>query len=619
MIGIAGWILLLTASATFAWLEAFRSFSDYDDEGYFLSAAKHLLDGKAPYTELQILYGPFYLLWEWVSHRWSGMPLTHDAGRLRWIAVWMVSSGLVAWAAFNLTRRMLLAATAFALAVSYLWVFSRAPGHPQDLCVLLVAAFVAVASGEGNRTATFMPVLAGAVAAALALTKVNIGVFFALPVILAATAGAGGGILRSVFRASAGSAVLLLPFVIAGKNLANWRILLFAGVVSLATVLLIRIGRASSWHPGRREVLGAAAGALSVAAVSIGFALAKGATPGALLDGIFLMPMRLSGALVLTTPISVLAIPACVASSVLFAVRSSRSGIIGRTDPRSLAAVAAAIKLTYGIWLASRFAHGPVGLIGPGWQVLGVGTPFIWLAMVRFPAGQRDAGDPGRGRLLLCFLAALLPFQAFPIPGSQSFGGTFLQVLVAVVCIGDVITWTEDLDLRPVLAARIRSVVGSVAVLATAGIIAHHLAEAGRGYRSGVPIGQPGARWVRTDAQRAATLRRLTDQLRAGTGPIFCTTGFNSLHFWTGRPPIDALVLGNSLELFSAAQQERMIADLDRQPGTVVVDHAPFLPLPIARPGNRIFRHLEEHYETYADIDGFELKRRRDVPAGAIR
>ncbi len=618
-LAIAGWTALVLASIAFAWYQAFGSFADYDDEGYFLSAAKHLLDGKAPYTELQILYGPFYLLWEWVSHRWVGMPVTHDAGRLRWIAVWMASSGFVAWAAFNLTRRMLLAAAAFALAVSYLSRFSSEPGHPQDLCVLLIAAFIAAASGEGRRATAFTPVLAGAVAAALALTKVNIGVFFALPVLLAATLGAGGGMLRAVVRTSVGCAVLLLPFAIAKRNLADWRILLFACLVSLATVLLIRIGRASSWHPGRREAVGAAAGALSVAAVTLGFALAKGATPGALLDCLLLMPMRLAGSLAMTPPLSVLAIPACIASSVLCAVLGSRSGIVGRADPKRLAVAVAAIKSAYGFGLAACFAIGPVGLSVPSWYVMGVGTPFLWLAMVRFPAGRRDAGDPGRGRMLLCFLAALLPFQAFPIAGSQCFAGTFLQVLVAVVCIGDVITWTEELDLRPVHAARVRSVVASMAVLSTAGITAHHLAEASLRYRSGVPIDQPGARWVRTFPFRAATFRRLTADLGEGTHPLFCTVGFNSLHFWTGRPPINPLVLGNSLEFFSAAQQDRMIADLDRQPGTVVVHHEPFGPLPIARPGNRLIRHIEENYVTYAVIDGYELRRRRDVPAGAGR
>jgi hypothetical protein len=331
------------------------------------------------------------------------------------------------------------------------------------------------------------------------------------------------------------------------------------------------------------------------------------------------MPMRLSGSLVVKTPVSVLAIPVCIVSTVLCVVLSSRSGFVGRADPRSLAATVAAIKLTYGIGLASCFAIGPVGLIMPAWYVMGLGTPFLWLAMVRFPAGRPDTGGLGRGRLLLCFLAALLPFQAFPLAGSQSVAGTFLQVLVAIVCIGDVITWSEGLDLRPVHAARLRSVVASVAVLSTAGIIAHHLAEARLRYRSGVPIDQPGARWVRIDALRAATYRRLTGHLKDGTGPLFCTMGFNSLHFWTGRPPIDGLVLGNSLEVFSAAQLDRMIADLDRRPGTVVVHHAPFLPLPIARPGNRLFRHIEENYVTYAVIDGYELKRRRDVPAGAGR
>jgi len=36
-------------------------------------------------------------------------------------------------------------------------------------------------------------------------------------------------------------------------------------------------------------------------------------------------------------------------------------------------------------------------------------------------------------------------------------------------------------------------------------------------------------------------------------------------------------------------------------------------------PGNRLFRPIEENHVTYAVIDGYELKRRRAVPAGAGR
>ncbi len=615
---VAGF-LLVTASALFALLDAFGRFSDYDDEGYIMVAAKHMLAGRKLYGELQTFYGPFFFLWEWVWYRLLGLPLTHDATRLRWVAVWIASSGLIAWAAFRLTRRTLLAAAAYVLAASYLWAFSQEPGHPQELCVLLVVAFVAVASGHAGRTRAALPFLAGAVAAALALTKLNIGVFFFLPIALAALASAGSDVPRSLARAFVATATMLLPFAIAAPRLGNPRILLFAGVVSLATVPLLRFGRSSTWRPGLPELGRAAAGFLSVAMVSVGFALTRGATPGTLLEGLVLMPMRLSKGLVPVTPISVLALPACAAALVLAAVHASQAGIAGRIHPRKYAAAAAVIKLTYGIWLSCRFAMGPTGGITPAWHVMALGTPFIWLALVRFPAVPREEDGPEVGRLLLCFLAAVLPFQAFPTPGSQSFGGTILMVLVAVVCINDAAAWAEGLDLPRHLAARIRTAAVSVAGLSVAGILGHHIAEAALRYRSGVSIGQPGARWVRIDAPGAATLRRLTDHLRGGTAPVFCTTGFNNIHLWSGRPPVNGLVMGNSqagfLAILSAAQEARMIADLDRDPGTIVLTHPQFRLQPATVPVNRLYRHIADNFVTYDQIGGFELKRRRERPA----
>jgi hypothetical protein len=86
----------------------------------------------------------------------------------------------------RLTRSLLLASFTHVLTFLGLSFFRNEPGHPQELCILLMMALVAsgIASALPRSRLPSMFCL-GALPAALLLIKVNIGVFMILAVALA--------------------------------------------------------------------------------------------------------------------------------------------------------------------------------------------------------------------------------------------------------------------------------------------------------------------------------------------------------------------------------------------------------------------------------------------------
>ena len=74
----------------------------------------------------------------------QGVALSND--NVRWIAIvfWLAISGLVALAARRLTRRDSIAAITFAATFMYLRAITSEPGHPQEMCGLLLALIAAM-------------------------------------------------------------------------------------------------------------------------------------------------------------------------------------------------------------------------------------------------------------------------------------------------------------------------------------------------------------------------------------------------------------------------------------------------------------------------------------------
>ena len=598
---------LVAAASVYAYFEMFGSFAWYDDEGYLMMSVKNLLDGQALYRDVPTFYGPFYYAYEWVWHAVFRLPLTNNATRLLSIGIWLTTGGLAAFAALCLTGRRALAVLVGLLTISHLRTFAHEPGHPQEICTLLIALCVAVAAMVGRRPEALFPLVAGAVAGALAFTKLNVGAFFSVSVVLAALAGTGGGGIRIALRTVMAGCALLLPFALVRSQLGNVWVLAFATLVSLALVPLLRAGRGS---PGRAtwvDFAGFAGAFALVAAVSVGFALVHGSTLGSLIDGLFVAPMRLAQNIGITGPVSRRGAVMAGASILWMLIHEQREALAARLGFKHYAGIFALLKLMYGLTLFVGFAA------GAAWKVLLVGTPFLWLGLIRYPDESRGTA-PGFGRLTLCFIAALQPLQAYPIAGSQIAVGTFLLVLVAAVCVGDVLSWTEQRRWVHRLVAPV------LASTAFAGILIHHTYRAASHYRAVVPINAPGADWIRVEPDQAATLRWLLASVRAGTDSFFCTTGLNSLHFWSGHYPVSRIFVGNSLNIYSEAQQRELIAALARHPGAIIVFHHGFLPATFAtRADNLILRYIEENYTVYDRLNGFELRCLRGQPAPPLQ
>src|SRR5262249_12904301 len=150
----------------------------WDDEGTMMMEVKLYLQGHTLYTDIWSGYGPFYFFYNWVIHAISGAPATHDVNRFSAILPSLVCPLLCAWYSFQFHRSIWLASAVHLFTFSALWFFSNEPGHPQQLCILLLVTFIAAGQLVSMRR-WHVPglILLGGLAAALCLVKINLGIF----------------------------------------------------------------------------------------------------------------------------------------------------------------------------------------------------------------------------------------------------------------------------------------------------------------------------------------------------------------------------------------------------------------------------------------------------------
>src|SRR5262249_29799706 len=139
-------------------------------------AVRGLLNGEPLYDRVSTLYGPAYYSLQWLLHTVAFLPVTHDVTGIVCVAHWLASAVFLALAAARMTRSVLLASFVFVQAILHLTNLSGEPGHPQELVVVLLALGALVAAG--NWRSAWTPIWMGTIGAALALTKINVGVFY---------------------------------------------------------------------------------------------------------------------------------------------------------------------------------------------------------------------------------------------------------------------------------------------------------------------------------------------------------------------------------------------------------------------------------------------------------
>jgi hypothetical protein len=589
----SAWVALCLAvvavSGLIAYCKIFSVFAFWDDEGGLMLAVKHFLDGHPLYEDVYAHHGPLYFLANWLVFRPAGLPVSHDAFRIATACTWVATCLLGALFVYRMTRNAVLAVLVHLVLLSHLGALVYEPGHPQGLVCVFSALAVVVSSFYAPARRTAVCLALGAIAAALLLTKVNVGGFVSVALALSLLVPGKPGRLTLALRVLVATAALLLPVALTRAHLhspgaANY---VLPACLSLVPILLLGWGHelpaAFRWKDYVAAALaGAATGLLVCALVRW-----HGTSAYGILYGVVLQHSTFAVTFGSLPDLGLRALAwACgsVCLSLLYLWARRHDGRLAG----SVRSGVSWVKLAFGasvLYYSYRFRGNHEALLA----FLTFGTPLLWLGLTPDPG----KAAPGQfyPRLVLVSLAALETLQTYPVFGNQMAVGTFLMDLVAALCVHDVLAGAGALpalprdaaDGRPGLwlprplrnAGGLRRVGGGLVVALILALIARDALRSYRIYSSQMPLGLPGAARLRLTEEQVATYNWLVSNLRASSDTFISAPEIDSFYFWTGIGPPTRLNANCWMTFFTDAQQRAVADEFARYPRRCVVRYRP--------------------------------------------
>lgn len=596
--------LALTAAAG---LMMFSTFMLYDDEGYVLFSLKNFAEHGHLYDEVYSQYGPLpYVLY--AALHALGLPLTHVAGRLLTLAAWAGAAGCSTALVWRATRHFGAALATLAAVFVYLWIMVSEPNHPGALIAVLTAVLAVLgygwlAAGKTTRWAA----LAGAVSAALILTKINVGVFAALSVLAFFLLHAASDRLRRLAPGLIAAGLALLPFALMRALLGTPWVQTYALVFALAAVPAAGAAAlAAATEPrlrlGGREFRAALLGGVAVAVVVLGVILARGTSLAEIIEGTLLGPLRhpTHFSLVFPWPAGTTA-GAAVSFGLFLLALALRSR--ARWTPVILRAVIT-LRFVAAAALAAAILRFP--LTSPDSTVFAHALPLLWVFLWPLPGENHLAARTWLGLLLLGQW-----LHPYPVPGSQVAWGTFLALpLVVLGCACAVVGLKPR---PPATSGQVR--LASHLILALLAVVTgSRLLQIGTRYLDSRPLGLPGAASLRLPDSTTATYRLLCLNAAAHADVLFSLPGMFSFNLWTGLPAPTLTNVTHWFSLLDDAQQQAIIRALAAHPRSAVIvqsGHLDFLRQRGLTPGGPLYDYVMREYVPAFTIDGFEFRVRR--------
>lgn len=598
LLAVAAW-----GTALRAWAFCFTNWAEYDDQGYFMLAVKHVLDGRAPYDEFAFLHGPAFFGWRWLLHGVGPFPLTIDGVRIATVCTWTLVSALgAAFAGGSATRGTRLACAVIVLAScgQFLAALSGEPGHSQELVLLAGAITCACAPrfacASAERTAVALGLAAGVVVA----TKINVGALFVVGALVHLGArgvfAAGGRVLDATVLL----ALMALPFVQLHGDLASgWaRESAAANALALAGLWLFRKpdAPAGKLSVAGRFVLAACAGY----AVCLAFVLARGSSVGGVFQSTVLDALRVPGILHMFEGWAPGAFLAAVAGFTLACALRAAPEPVQRTWGPRLAIVA---RLGFVVAWARYTEVGSFAFVS-------YVPPLLPLAL--FPLRGDDARTPAAWHVVAC-LATAGALQTYPVVGTQSAIAGFPCFLLAVVLLADLAAFVFG-----AARSRTRERVAAASLLAASLLVA--IPAVRDGWNTYVSwsgsiwkLGLPGS--TRLAMKPAPTLRTrwLARNLEAHSSRFMAGWSTNAFYFWTTREPPTLDVVTHAWQLVPPERQRGIIAALEREPAPFVAMRTGLDDEPEQR-DEPFVAWVREHCRLVASWRGFELHVPRAAP-----
>ena len=528
------WIFLVALAAAAGFLAhavLFGQFSVYDDEGYMLLALRAWRAGGGLYDRIETIYGPTTFQLVVAVFALLGLPLDNSGAREFVLGIWMTTTFLCGLYVFRVHRSLVAATVAAALVFPILHVLAKEPLHAGDAVVLLLSLIALASLRLGNEEPGrgTWPLL-GALTAALALTKLNVGVFAVLAVCATWARYASRNAWASAARAGLSMLLVAFPYLLTRELSGRAWVTGFANLASgslLPFALLLHApsrGRPSSAANLRAFALGG----LALGTVSFAICFATGTTAAGAWRCLVTDTLRFTdfstNLAVVLPPAAELVVSLLLVPVALLLLGSRRRGA---ETALLLLRVAACVGLLYA-------STAPVRHLAA--------LPCLW----PFALPRREDRDDAPGERPAAFLALLVALQAlhaYPLPASQRGFFGFLLPVLAVVGLVDVGKEMRRRARERTAEDRSGTWKVRLAAVACCALVAldplwHDIVARFVDYhRHEVELLLPGTRGLRLPERQVANYVWLAENLRRHGDTFVALPGRHSFYLWTEQEP----------------------------------------------------------------------------------
>jgi hypothetical protein len=328
-------------------------------------------------------------------------------------------------------------------------------------------------------------------------------------------------------------------------------VLMFATAIATGGVAIATTAGGKLYADSSRRSLWLAIGAAAfVTMLTLGLTLLNGTTPGELLEGVILGPLR--HPTLYTVPFTwragtlALAIVAIPASFVVARLPINQRGPL-LLILRSLVVIA---------YVACIAELSPID--GAAF-VLGYGLTTAWV----FTLSAGDDDPSHASRVWLGLLVVLQALHAYPVAGSQIAWGTFLWVPLAALAMHALGTQLKT--------AATRTAVATGAIAVTMVVFANHAVLGWQRYRDSDELRLRGAEHLRLPESFASGLRMLAHNSGVHGDMLFSLPGMQSFNVWTNLPSPTTANATHWFNLLSLPQQAEIQHRLESTPRGVLI------------------------------------------------
>jgi hypothetical protein len=595
-----GVIFLAAALGGIGYGLLFTQFMIYDDEGYVLWSLRSYDAVGGLYERVFSQYGPFFYTFYHGLHLLTGLTFTNETGRLLTLGYWVATALLCGGFVRRQTKDTSAAFAAAALTFASLYLMTSEPIHPGGLLTVLTALATcgAAAAIRGNEDKHFSWIV-GLSGAAMALTKLNVGVFFLVPAGAWLLIGARQTTWARPAAWLSAIGCVAVPLILMRPHWPSLWVTNYALIFSCGSLaVLAACFRMRNAKYGWGSLALAVGSALGLSVLIVIATCSRGTSLAMLAEGAFIAPFRHPGIYSFQGRWQPGARELAVAGALLTLAYHFRK------DARWTSPILALLRIGLGLWYFSRAASAEQGWL----HRFGFDYGPSLAALFIIPLERGSATAIGRARTWVAWVFVWQTLQGYPVAGTQTSWGSFLW---APLC---VCGWQEAVEYSALYFDRRRRAIkaASYLILMATGLTA--LVPLARlsywRFVLGEPLGLTGAAHLRLREDLASTLRIFDQNIRAHAGLLFSDPGMFSFNIWTERPtPTDANVT-HWFSLLSEPQQQAIVARLEADSrAAIVVNRYLFSYLVDSGfpPRGTLQLYIAQHFAPALRVDTYEL------------